>query len=520
MVVKNRWRERFDGIVEPDWSPTRSVSVVIPVHDTPTLPLTLASLAAQDYPDHLLEVVVVDDGSKIPVDLGPIVPPNCRVVRGPGWGRSAAAHYGALDSSGDVIYWVDADMILFRDNVREHAKWSHFVPEAATIGHKGFVDRWSHTPEEIMRRVRDGSIAGAHPEADEHWIEEIFRRTDDLNASDGRNYSTFTGASASVPRELYLRSGGLDPSLKLGEDTEFGYRLWQAGGVFIPARGARAWHLGRSTMQQQAERVKRVNDVAFAQRMPIPRYRRRAAARVWQVPLVHAVVEVDATTAAYARACVDRILASTLTDVHVSLVGAWSSLRDERRSVLDDPVLELRLTREWFRSDSRVRFVESVPESVFPAPYRLDLPPSAGLEVAALERMWRTIDDRRVARLEVVGPAGRETAVMWDCAAVARARGWTGGGSWQDWLDDSWGVAVLRTDEVGVVDLADADLEAPVSNEQPEIAELRAKVDWLRGRAERAEAALSAHAASEPAPHAQTLRARVSASLRRTQPRR
>src|SRR4051812_26124971 len=44
------------------WSPALSVSVVIPAHGGPHLELTLAALAAQTYPDHLMEVLVVDDG--------------------------------------------------------------------------------------------------------------------------------------------------------------------------------------------------------------------------------------------------------------------------------------------------------------------------------------------------------------------------------------------------------------------------------------------------------------------------
>ncbi len=513
-MVKNRWRERFDGSLPPDWTPTRSVSIVIPVHDTPTLPLTLASIAAQDYPEQLIEVIVVDDGSREPLDLGPVVPPNLRVVRveGAEWGRSHAAHVGALAATGDILYWVDADMVLFRDNVREHAKWSHFIPEAATIGSKGFVADWSYTPEDVHRRVRDGSISDAHRDAGEHWIEEVFRRTDDLNASDGRNYSTFTGASASVPRDLYERAGGLDPALKLGEDTELAYRLWQAGAVFIPARDARSWHLGASTMQKAGELVKHVNDVSFAQRMPIPRYRRRGADHVWQVPFLHVVIEADEANADYARTCADRVLASTLRDVHISMVGPWASLGDGRRRILEDPQLELRLTEEWFRSDPRVRLVEEVPPSVFPAPYRLDLPARMGLAVDSLDRLLRRIDESRVASIEVHAPSGGHRAVLRDSAAVARARG--AEASWLEWLAEHWGAEIVTADDVGVDLLTADDLDASIDRTSPRLAELQAKVGWLRDRAERAEAALAAVGAARP----RSLRERVAGRLRRMRP--
>ena len=50
-----------------DWEPTLSVTVVVPTFNYQhTLPYMLAGLAAQSYPAHLLEVVVVDDQSSPP----------------------------------------------------------------------------------------------------------------------------------------------------------------------------------------------------------------------------------------------------------------------------------------------------------------------------------------------------------------------------------------------------------------------------------------------------------------------
>ena len=68
-VFRNRWRDAA-RMLPPTWEPHRTVSVVIPAYNAEkTLDLTLASLAAQDYPDELLEVIVVDDGSAVPYEL-------------------------------------------------------------------------------------------------------------------------------------------------------------------------------------------------------------------------------------------------------------------------------------------------------------------------------------------------------------------------------------------------------------------------------------------------------------------
>ena len=51
------------------WDPNLTVSVVIPAHDAVHLPKVLAGLAAQTYPPHLLEVVVVDAGGRYSVTV-------------------------------------------------------------------------------------------------------------------------------------------------------------------------------------------------------------------------------------------------------------------------------------------------------------------------------------------------------------------------------------------------------------------------------------------------------------------
>ncbi|MBX6386680.1 MAG: glycosyltransferase family 2 protein, partial [Microbispora sp.] len=105
-----------------EWSPTLTVSVVIPAYRAErTLPLTLASLARQTYPAHLMEVVVVDDGERpleVPHDpaAGPL-PERLRVIRPRGWGRASACAAGAETAEGEVIFYLDADLVLFPEHV-------------------------------------------------------------------------------------------------------------------------------------------------------------------------------------------------------------------------------------------------------------------------------------------------------------------------------------------------------------------------------------------------------------------
>lgn len=517
VVYRNQWREVFDGTLPADWQPSLRVSVVIASYNSATLPYTLASLAAQDYPDELLDVVVVDDGSQPPVELGDVVHKNTKLIRvqdGEGWGRSNATSIGINATDGDIIYWLDSDMVLFRDNVREHAKWAHFIPEAATIGHKGFVESWDFTPERVYELVRSGEVERLYDleSLHRHWSLDVFERTDDLNNSAGRNYATHMGACATVTREVYQRTFGQDLSLHLGEDTEIAYQLWQAGAVFVPVNEARTLHLGRATIQDRAEQVAHHNDVFFAQRMPIPRGRRRAQNRQWTVPYITAVVRVDRETAPYARACVDRLLNSTETDLKILLVGPWSTLHGERRKIFTDPDRELYLVREWYRNEGRVELVEEAPDTVFPSPYRIDVPVTVGLAAHSLDKIMRQVwhEQIGVASFFAPGAAKSETVTVWHTPALSRALGYVSESvSLREALDAVWSVEWHSSEGLNLLDLRepDTDLDAKISRTVQQ-------VERLTVRLARTEAKLRKLQARKPQPVRDQARRGVAKVLR------
>jgi GT2 family glycosyltransferase len=491
VVYKNQWRDVFDGTVPEDWEPTLKVSIVTAAFNSATLPLTLASLAAQDYPEELLEVVVIDDGSDPAVEIGEFAPKNTRLIRvEEGWGRSNALHIGIEATDGDIIYWVDSDMILFSDNVREHAKWAHFIPEAATIGHKGFVEEWDFTPEQVYDDVRSDEIRKYYDldTLHRHWSLEIFARTDDLNSTGGRNYATHMGACATVTRKVYDRTFGQDPDLKLGDDTEIAYQIWQRGAVFIPVQSAQTNHLVRATVQDKEQEVTHFNNVHFAQRMPIPRYRRVAMSRQWTVPYISAVVHVDLASAAYARECVDRLLNQSETDLHIYLVGPWSTLHDDRRRVLADPNVELYLTKEWFRNESRVSLVDEAPADVFPSPYRLDVPVSIGLMPNAVHLMMRTVFNEDLGVANFFPPEGFDSSeVVRVTYTAARSRALTyvsDDVTLAEAIDAVWGVEWKSNLDLGMYDLRTAEPATRITraDAESEVIDLRERVQKLRDR--------------------------------------
>jgi GT2 family glycosyltransferase len=402
------------------WTPSMSVTVVIPAHGgQAALDLVLAALSAQTYPAGLLDVIVVDDGSQPPLRLPDIRPDRTHRIRvAAGWGTANAVNLGVEHASGAIVHRLDADMVVFPAHIEALARWHHVLPDAVTLGYKRFVtDATTTTPEQVRQRCVDGTIDRLFAESSPHdYIEKLIDKTSGLRAGDHLNFLVHVGATAAVRRDFFHAAGGLDPQLVLGEDTEFGFRLAQAGGVFIPDPAARSWHLGTPAMMREGPRLRRYNHPHLADLMPHPRWLRTGAGRIWRVPLVTAIVTglADAQFE-LTRATIDRLLASRESDLRIVLIGPWTALSDARRDVLTDPLQDLRLIAANYRSEPRVRFAIVAPDTVFPSPYRLDVPAGVGVGRDTVGALIAAADTTRAGLVD----AGRLT--LWRTAAVSRA---------------------------------------------------------------------------------------------------
>lgn len=429
-LYRNDWSVLNPPVVN-GWVPQRTVSVIIPAYNCQqSLELTLASLREQTYPQELLEVVVVDDSSDPPIELPEIRPVNCRIVRvadhSTGWGRSNALHVGAVNSGGEILHWLDADMVVFPEHVAAQVRWHHVSDEAVTLGYKRFVGEGWATPEEIAERCAAGTIDKLfrYEDTEPHdYVEKIIDDTDQLRHGDHLNFRAHVGATASLTRSLYELTGGLNTELRLGEDTEFGYRLTQAGAVFIPVPEAKSWHMGASHMMTKGVPLRRFNHPYLADLMPQPRWLRRGTNRTWAVPLVTAVVPAEGSLE-LVRTTVDRLLASDLTDLRVKLIADWDEITDDRRSILADPLLDRRLIQVSYRSDPRVELTNEVPESVYPSPFLLHLPGHVGVNVDTVRRMVAVADEWQVGLVRLLPPSAKspdEAVALWRTSAVSRA---------------------------------------------------------------------------------------------------
>ncbi|MEV7005940.1 glycosyltransferase [Streptosporangium sp. NPDC051022] len=371
------------------WTPSLRVSVVVPAYGgQDKLDLALAGLAAQTYPAELTEVVVVDNGSDPPLRLPDLRPEGTRLVVCPTPGRAHARNAGLRAATGDVIHWLDSDVVLDRRSVEAHMRWHHAAPYLVVTGYLRFTSAPLPTPEAV---VASGDLAELFEPAEPHaWLVDLIERTGGLTDNPHRAFSLHVGGATSVNAALLAQAGPMDTDLVLGQDTEMGYRLAQAGAVFVPEPLARAFHLGPTMRMRGKAPIDRVSHAFVADRIPAYRWLRSHPSRQWKVPYLEVVVETeggrgqeggglgdqsDQSDQRYdeVRATVDAVFAGTVPDVAVTLPGPWDRAAAEGRAPLRNPDLDLVLIRGHYAHDARVCLTLAAPPPGGPAaPYPAD----------------------------------------------------------------------------------------------------------------------------------------------------
>jgi GT2 family glycosyltransferase len=385
VVYGNDWRS-LDPARIGDWTPTRRVTVVVPCYNgQDPLALTFAALSNQTYPRDLLEVVVADDGSDPPITVPPGTPFEARVVaqERAGFGLARARNTGAAAATGSILVFLDCDMVPEPHHVEAHARWHHSNDRILTLGFRNHVDFSGITPADVAAADSIDDLVGGRNVSSPQWIEFHMSRTRDLTSADTDLFRVVTGGNLGISKDFYDHLGGSDESFTQwgAEDTELGYRAFNAGGVLVPERRALAWHQGegaagpdpdekRSQIEQRHKLAHLIAEKGF---------RRSVAGRTFAVPLV--TVAVDAAGCSYDDVLerVENLLASGYHDLAVGI------------SVPDNHPEAVRIRRE-FGSDPRVVFTDDLLADVPHAAVRLDVPPRVRLWPTDLASMLKGLE--------------------------------------------------------------------------------------------------------------------------------
>ena len=182
-------------------------SIVVPVYNgQATIGRCVDSLLKQSMRDDSLEILVVDDASTDETLSILSRYPDIRIVRQPrNMGPAAARNRGALEASGEIIVFTDADCIAAPDWVDQMT--SSYDSDPRLVGVKGTYRTQQH---EITARFVQLEYEGKY---------DKMAKADTIDFID-----TY---SAAYRRSIFLEMGGFDTGFPVAcaEDVDLSYRM-------------------------------------------------------------------------------------------------------------------------------------------------------------------------------------------------------------------------------------------------------------------------------------------------------
>ena len=353
-VRGNDWRSL--GVAPLDvFEPLLPVTVVVPYYEAPkALALTLAGLERQTYPPDLFEVIVVDDGSDPPLDLATLTLAalegagpsrlSLRVVHQEdlGFGLARARNNGARAAQGDVLVFLDCDMVPEADWLAAHARWHHAASDLLTLGFRRHVEVDGIGAPDV--RDRPGTLADLfsgrtiqRPE----WIERRMEVTDDLASDADDVFRVVTGGNFAVSKKFFETAGRFDESFTQwgSEDIEFGWRAYALGAVLVPERAALCWHQGAGAVLSEDETISLTQQRdKLSHLIPDRRLRVSPPGRSYTIPQFVVTVEPGHNDEADVLDTVEQVLASDIHDLVVWVDERPGEVFERLRRLLDpDP---------------------------------------------------------------------------------------------------------------------------------------------------------------------------------------
>jgi glycosyltransferase involved in cell wall biosynthesis len=216
------------------------VSVIIPVYnDSERLKTCLKALNGQTYPRESYEIIVVDNGSDVPI--GPDVAASGQVLVALETRPSsyAARNKGISLSRGEILAFADSDCIPAPDWIEKGVARLLSVPGCGLVG--GRVQVFVQDPAHPTMVELYESVLGFQQE--NYITEQKF--------SGAGNLFTF--------RHVVEKVGGFNSSqLKSAGDVEWGWRVFSHGFKLVYGPDVRVAHPARHSLRQLHKRAVRI----------------------------------------------------------------------------------------------------------------------------------------------------------------------------------------------------------------------------------------------------------------------
>jgi cellulose synthase/poly-beta-1,6-N-acetylglucosamine synthase-like glycosyltransferase len=202
-----------------------TLSVIVPVYNgSKTIRECLDALFASSFRE--FEVIVVDDGS----DDGAhriVAEYPCQTIAQANAGPGAARNAGARAARGQILFFLDADILVKPDSLAQIVATFAARPDVGAL----FGSFGTHTTP--------GNFVTVYKNLQHHYTHQT--------ASE--NAATFCGGFGAVRRQVFESIGGFHPPHRFLEDIEIGYRLHVAGVAILLCKEIQFTHCKHYTLR-------------------------------------------------------------------------------------------------------------------------------------------------------------------------------------------------------------------------------------------------------------------------------
>lgn len=198
---------------------TPLISVIIPVYDgAATIGECLLKVLGSDYENY--EVIVVDDHSADrTLEIAGEFP--CRTLSLPAHsGTSAARNRGASESRGEILFFLDSDILAEADTLSRIAAAFAVRPTISAL----FCSYQKDTVPQNFISVYKNLL--------HHYTHQ----------TSSKQAVTFCGGFGAIKREVFFLIGGFNENHYSLEDMDLGYRLHQSGHEIFLAKTIQLTH--------------------------------------------------------------------------------------------------------------------------------------------------------------------------------------------------------------------------------------------------------------------------------------